>query len=1023
MTKKITALMLCILLAVGWVPRVQATSEADLRQSIQAQVEAYAGTVYRKNAADDAVDVMLKQALYGKGKTLHFSQTDAVRIKELRLMHKQLSVARALANSENYEFPMEIGGEIMLPLLPMLDFMGYGYQMSAGADEITVATGGSRTVITLGEGRAAVGDGSVALSAPMAYLDGGENMRYLVISMGDVSSLFPGWYITSDAMGLVILSRTEEIYNRFDDLGLMLDVMKEFVFDYPTGEEIYNDVKEFTNNFTHPYILTNADELAHLRSIYQDGMAGKQVDRNILAALVKYVQVAEDRYRIYALSSTDPVTGYDEWIGPNPEATPTNPHAASGGYDPEGGRLEILEDYAGDLFNLAIGYQLTLNDKYVYCGYYMMLALGEWEHWGPRHMLNTADGAFEITMFFDWTYDACVRLGLDVGRLEQILYDKAVYQGWRTTQNPGVGGLSKYTQMINNWNAVCTSGLGITALAIMGNSAYSSVSSRLLSSNLASMVRIGLDQYAPDGTYAESVQYWGYATNVFFTLCMALDNAAGTDYGLMNLWGIEDTSYFACHTESSDHNIFTYNDASGGPQCTYFFFYCSNKYDDPVLSAIRLQQLRRGKSCAIYDLLEYPFDGVDAKVDLPLDYMARAIDIYTARSDWNRGALYVGIMGGSNNIYGHGHIDGGSFVYHNQGTIWFNDLGSEDYNVYGYWNNNYRYRYYRLNAEGHNTLCLTSAPLDVPYGQTLDGYAPITDYASYDVGSYVTYDMTEYFGGHAESWRRGMLLTNDRETVVVQDQVTFKQAETVYWFAHYSKTSVKSVEITNNGKTAYFNGPMESDGRILRVSLVGDKSLRFKLMNCYELVNVGSRGTYTSEQVSSMGNGVSELSRDEYMKLAIVGRDVTEFNVAVVIEVISDTQDVEVGYKWQDMSEWMPTEDNRTVVDLPPPVPTRGEPDLTKLVSLKNKYELFLKGDDAYSDRLEDLYRALTDMAYIFRADELAKYNPKYEAYYLSITERAAEYDAFVSGINREAERAGSILRGTMPSYFIPSGQ
>ena len=78
MSKKITALMLCILLAIGWTPRTRAASEADLRQSIQAQVEAYAGTVYRKNAADDTVDVMLKQALYGNGKTLHFSQKDAV---------------------------------------------------------------------------------------------------------------------------------------------------------------------------------------------------------------------------------------------------------------------------------------------------------------------------------------------------------------------------------------------------------------------------------------------------------------------------------------------------------------------------------------------------------------------------------------------------------------------------------------------------------------------------------------------------------------------------------------------------------------------------------------------------------------------------------------------------------------------------------------------------------------------------------------------------------------------------------
>ena len=437
-----------------------------------------------------------------------------------------------------------------------------------------------------------------------------------------------------------------------------------------------------------------------------------------------------------------------------------------------------------------------------------------------------------------------------------------------------------------------------------------------------------------------------------------------------------------------------------------------------MLRAIRLQHIKKGKNCAIYDLLEYPFDGVQEQTELPLDYTARALEIYTARSSWNRGAIFVGIMGGNNNVFGHGHLDGGSFVYHNHGSVWFLDMGSEDYNVYGYWSDYYRYRYYRLNPEGHNTLCMTSAPVDVPLGQVLNSYAPITDSAFYDCGSYVTYDMTDYFGGYAQSWRRGLLFTNDRDTVVVQDQVVFNGAQTVYWFAHYSTKTVSSVEISDDGRVAYFDGIMESVGQKIRVTLLGDAKLRFRLMNCYELVNVGSRGTYTSAQVSALG-GSPEHSRDEYMKLAIVGRDVTEFNVSVVIESVNTMREIEVGYEWQDMSEWMPTEDLRDeYIEQPVQIPTRGEPDTSKLGMLKNKYEMFIKSGEAYGERLEEFYRTLTDAAYVFNADGTAKYNPKYESYYVSLSERAAEYDSFVSGVNAEAARVGAIARGAMPSYF-----
>ncbi|MBQ7581832.1 MAG: hypothetical protein IJU25_03330 [Lachnospiraceae bacterium] len=52
----------------------------------------------------DAADAPLQEEVYGR--------TDALEVREMRLMHKQLTVARKLAESEDFTFPMEIGGEL-----------------------------------------------------------------------------------------------------------------------------------------------------------------------------------------------------------------------------------------------------------------------------------------------------------------------------------------------------------------------------------------------------------------------------------------------------------------------------------------------------------------------------------------------------------------------------------------------------------------------------------------------------------------------------------------------------------------------------------------------------------------------------------------------------------------------------------------------------------------------------------------------------------------------------------------------
>ena len=90
---------------------------------------------------------------------------------------------------------------------------------------------------------------------------------------------------------------------------------------------------------------------------------------------------------------------------------------------------------------------------------------------------------------------------------------------------------------------------------------------------------------------------------------------------------------------------------------------------------------------------------------LPLDKYFRGAEVAVLRSDWeNPQALFVGFKAGDNKA-NHSHLDLGSFVFDAAGVRWAMDLGADDYNLPGYFGGQ-RWNYYRLRAEGHNTLVI-----------------------------------------------------------------------------------------------------------------------------------------------------------------------------------------------------------------------------------------------------------------------------------------------------------------------------
>ncbi len=1132
-----------------------------------------------------------------------------------------------------YGAPVIVDGNVMVPLFPILDAIGYSKYPHTDGIYVDIATGSSSAYIAVGKKTATVGNKTIELNVAPCYLTDEDGHEYLAVEMNDLGALLVDWFVDYDDMGLITISKHPNALDRDTSLAMMIEVMKKFVFDNPEGDTIYNDVYENTNGFDHPYILADQETFDRIYAAYNEGtddvylstaltkligsadyyfkrwahpsdarvtliavacydftdatlnFANKFFDEDG-NAIVKfnayndgsvttldggnvynladpelrrqYVNFTSSDARFdpelhavipsgstrYATSVYDTVfytedgeiakdangreqyyyylnyeTGkisldvegkvdiYDadgniveeadpswnssvsteywnyfwrmytdaelkeKWDYGNYNGTVSlefpYTDAPTPGYDGEGGRGPAAER-AARLVDIAIAWVITHDVKYLLCGYEIAARLAEWDHWGPGHFLNCADTSAPYAQFIDWTYDAFVavydgtgdldgdgvadfdvapferakgRHFYDINKLIDALYIHGVYEGYIASKNietqfvssiVGTGG-QYYNTRNNNWNAVCSSGMVIASLVVFSSQNPDHVEDAkfLASDNIVNLAKYGLDCYAPDGSYPEGTGYWSYGTNNFFEMCMALSSAAGTTYGLMECWGIDQTCYYACHTESSDCKTFAYNDGGISNQDTSLFFYVGGYFGDAQLQQIRMNQLTSGyKSMNAFDLLAYPFDGVPEVVGgMELDYFAKTLDLYAARSSWDAGALYIAAMGGPNKMT-HGQIDGGSFQYHNLGTVWFTDLGTENYNCHGFWPDATRYRYYVMKPEGNNTLALASDASIVPWGQTLAGGGITTDYQFNEFGSLVTYDLTSAFGGLAAHWNRGVLLTNDRTTTVVQDEVMFGAGmQSIYWFAHYNNNDIDEVILSNDGRTAYMFNKVNNVETCMRVSIVAAKrNLKFEIWDAYTFVHVANgnvdpvtgeatnngiadneQGTYNPDFAVNNGYGVAEKNRSAYRKLVIRGELTMSFDCAVVMEPIDPevartSQEPAVGYTYTSMADWEPVEsfDGSQAggdEEEEEQGEKRGTPSLKSIPQHVARAAAMLTQNQAFTVGFSDFYRALTDAYYVINAFKGEASLDKYNSEVTSFNEYKAEYDNYALGV------------------------
>ncbi len=731
----------------------------------------------------------------------------------------------------------EEDGIYYLPLAPFAAFYDENSTYSASARMLTMSFDG-KTYMFIGDSDAVTVDGEAQALGFTVRVNGDS----LFVPHTYAMEFFGYSHLYTDTeMGLIVLSKEEKDFTGMS-LTQALKISYDTLFERPTGEEIVEDMNQHLGGDVHPRVMLRQDDF--------------------------------DRLKTYV--GTDPL--YTEWF--NTLVSKYGPGSAEFNKAPveyyESDLLSRSREAMNRIIPMSLLYKLTGDVQYAERVWTEVNALCNFPDWHPAHYLDTAEILYPMAVAYDWLYDywtperrtvmeeATLKFGLNTG------LDR--YEG-----REGIWGS-------NNWTGVCNGGL--VAAAIAFHNAYPDECTRILGYAVADLERY-MYSYAPDGGHIESPTYWAYGTNYTMIMMASLESATGRDYGLFHSPGFAASAYFVTYMET-ELGVWRYHDAEPGQQETMTLSWFAKKTGDGVLNRLRINAIEaKLKPVHAFDLMFYDPQNISDTVELTPDAYYSQVGSVTMRSSWENGAIFVGLHGGANDA-SHGDLDIGNFVLSAEGTQFFTDLGYASYSLPDYFGG-LRWTYYRKRAEGQNTLVMGDVSYQDP-DQITNATATFDRVESSDSAGLAILDTTAAYKGIVPitSGKRGLLFTDNRSTVIIQDEVHLSEATTIRWGAHTPGTITVSEDgrsaVIRNGGNVYLYCEIISD----------DPTLRFTggIAQSYDPNYVVTPGWWTED-----GN-----------KLMIVTDSaVTDFRCAVAMKVMSaDEAAPELGttYEWTDMADW-----------------------------------------------------------------------------------------------------------------------
>ncbi len=517
------------------------------------------------------------------------------------------------------------------------------------------------------------------------------------------------------------------------------------------------------------------------------------------------------------------------------------------------------------VYTLALLQRLDGDPRYAERAWQELAAAADFKDWNPRHFLDTAEMTHAFAIGYDWLYD--VWTPEQRATLQQAMIEKGIKQALKLYR-----ARTGWTRARHNWNQVCNGGIGMGALALAD--VEPELAGEVLHDALES-IQIAMAEFAPDGAWKEGPGYWNYATSYNVVFLAALQSALGTDLGLSQIGAFKETGLFPIFLTGPLGRTFNY--ADGGDRAIYApqMFWLAPESKQPVLAWYE----RQATSPSALDLLWFDPAGVGPKAaGLPLDKYFRGAEVAVLRSEWdNPKALFVGFKAGDNKA-NHSHLDLGTFVFDAAGARWAVDLGADDYNLPAYFGGQ-RWNYYRLRAEGHNTLVInpTAAPDQDPAAR-----AQITRFESRPERAFAIADLTGAYAKSASRVWRGIALL-DRNKALVQDEIRAETPVELWWFMH----TRASVNIRNDGRVA----DLQQNDAQLSVQILSPPGATFQVMD--------------AQPLPSSPHPEKQAENDRIRKLAVHLTGVSDTRLAVLlVPNPPKPEEAAAAVKLTPLSEW-----------------------------------------------------------------------------------------------------------------------
>ncbi|MGA8760566.1 MAG: heparinase II/III family protein [Stellaceae bacterium] len=403
-----------------------------------------------------------------------------------------------------------------------------------------------------------------------------------------------------------------------------------------------------------------------------------------------------------------------------------------------------------------------------------------------RSFLDCAEIAIAVALAYDWLYDALP--ASERREIEAAILRNVLMPALAAYRDPSL----LWPRRRDNCTLVSNAGILVAALSVLP----------LNRASAAELFRYGLTSnwnifsgLAPDGAWREGLSYWSLAMRYAGLMVAALESTFGCSFGLAESPGFAQTGDFALHAAGPFGAAFNFGDSEQRYDILSLAWF-AHRFGRPVDGWL----LGDGEGWYLPFTMIWPCRerASPATLALPTAKVFRSADLACFRNTWSAEPdsrpVYLAIKGGNvfatiragvpppEEILLHAQADAGTFVVDGARHRWVVDMGSDDYDLPGYFDHGTdgrsgrRWRYYRSQAAGHNTL-------------TIRGHAQLPNSPATIIGSsvegennWVVLDLSPAYGQPAGTIRRGAALLGRQ--IIIQDEINPGICSEITWTAH-----------------------------------------------------------------------------------------------------------------------------------------------------------------------------------------------------------------------------------------------